>query len=108
MLSVILTHFTTSIVHFISGRFMVTSFPLRRRMNGCVINTQARILQRTESVFLTIIIFLSLKKNECAVSDHNLFYDNSHIFVFDRKMFSEMIRSMSTVFDTLISTSFQY
>ena len=83
-------------------------FPLRRRMNGCVINAQARILQRTESVFLTIIIFLSLKKNECAVSDQNLFYDNSHILVFDRKMFSEMIRSRSTVFDTLISTSFQY
>ena len=77
-------------------------------MNGCGINGQARILQRTESVFLTIIIFLPLKKNECAVSDQNLFYDNSHIFVFDRKMFSEMTRSRSTVFDTLISTSFQY
>ena len=77
-------------------------------MNGCVINAQARILQRTESVFLTIIIFLSLKKNECAVSDQNLIYDNSHIFVFDRKMFSEMIGLRSTVFDTLISTSFQY
>ena len=82
MLSVILTHFTTSIVHFISGRFMVTSFPLRRRMNGCVINSQARILQLTKPVFLPIVIFLSFKKNECVVSDQNLFYDNSHIFVF--------------------------
>ena len=45
-------------------------------------NTQ-EYLQRTDSVFLPIIIFLSLKnKNKQAISDRDLFYDNSYTFVF--------------------------